>query len=474
MSQVPSHRTELDAFGEIQVPQEALWGPQTQRSLQFFAISRDQMGAEMLRAFILIKSAAAEVNAAAGRLPPDYARAIMEACQEILAGNHLDQFPVSVWQTGSGTQFNMNVNEVLANRAIELLGARRGHKQLIHPNDHVNLAQSSNDTFPSAMHIATVEMWHQRLRPVLQQYHRALRQKAQAWAGLVKIGRTHLQDAVPLTLGQEFSGYAAQIAQDIIRLDQACEPLYQLALGATAVGTGVNCPPGFSEEVIQKIALLTGLPFIPSANRFASLASHDDLVAFSAALRTLAVSVLKITADIAWLSSGPRCGLGELELPANEPGSSIMPGKVNPTQCEALSMVAVQVMGLDAAVAIAGSRGNFELNVYKPLIIFNILKSIELLSDSIASFVTHALSGLQPNREKIHSHVQNSLMLVTALAPRLGYDRAAQIAKEAHARSLSLRQAAIESGLISAHDFDHTIQALLDEVAAQGLQQLAD
>jgi fumarate hydratase class II len=474
MSKVPSHRTELDAFGEIQVPQEALWGPQTQRSLQFFGISRDRMGSEMLRAFILIKSAAAEVNAAAGRLPPEYARAIVEACQEILAGNHLDQFPVSVWQTGSGTQFNMNVNEVLANRAIELLGARRGQKELIHPNDHVNLAQSSNDTFPSAMHIATVEMWHRRLRPILKQYHGALQQKAQAWAGLVKIGRTHLQDAVPLTLGQEFSGYAAQIAQDIGRLDQACAPLYQLALGATAVGTGVNCPPGFSEEVIQKIALVTGLPFIPSANRFASLASHDDLVAFSAALRTLAVSVLKITTDIAWLSSGPRCGLGELELPANEPGSSIMPGKVNPTQCEALSMVAVQVMGLDAAVAIAGSRGNFELNVYKPLIIFNILKSIELLSDSIASFVAHALSGLQPNREKIHSHVQNSLMLVTALAPRLGYDRAAQIAKEAHARSLSLRQAAIESGLISATDFDETIQALLDEVAAQSLQQLAD
>lgn len=468
MSNIPSQRMETDSFGEIAIPATAFWGAQTQRSLTHFDIGTDRLSKEMVRAYALIKRAAAEVSAAQGRLPSDIAEAICGACNEILANRYQDQFPVSVWQTGSGTQFNMNVNEVIANLSIQRLGGTVGSKSPVHPNDHANLSQSSNDTFPTAMHIAAAEAWHHQLRPSLLKLHDVLVAKSREFALIVKIGRTHLQDAVPLTLGQEFSGYAYQIQQSIQGLDQACRALYPLALGGTAVGTGINCPAGWADAVIQRIAIETGLPFVPSANRFAALASHDELVYFSGALRTLSVALLKIATDLAWLNSGPRCGLGEIALPANEAGSSIMPGKVNPTQCEALSMVCIQVMGMDTAVAIAGGRGNFELNVYKPLIIFNVLKSMELLHDSIDSFVQHALADLSANRARISDLVHQSLLLVTALAPFLGYDAAAKIAKTAYDEGLSLRDAAIQSGLITSQQFDQAIAQTLKQVEQQG------
>jgi fumarate hydratase class II len=468
MIDVPKTRRERDSFGEIAVPASAFWGAQTQRSLIHFDIGTDRLSHEMIRAYALIKRAAVEVSAAQGHLPTTIADAISAACTDLLAGQYQDQFPVSVWQTGSGTQFNMNVNEVIANLAIQRLGGSIGSKSPVHPNDHVNFGQSSNDTFPTAMHIAAAEAWHHQLRPSLVQLHQTLLAKACEFALIVKIGRTHLQDAVPLTLGQEFSGYTHQIQQCLRHLDQACQDLYPLALGGTAVGTGINCPPGWADAVIQRLAVETGLPFKPAENRFAALASHDELVNFSGALRTLSVALLKIATDLAWLNSGPRCGLGEIVLPANEAGSSIMPGKVNPTQCEALSMVCIQVMGMDTAVGIAGGRGNFELNVYKPLIIFNVLKSMELLHDSIDSFIAHALSGLSADRARISDLVHRSLMLVTALAPSIGYDAAAKIAQTAYEQGLSLRDAAIKSGLITASQFDQAIEGALQRVEEQG------
>ena len=455
-------REERDSFGHIEVEEGKYWGAQTQRSMHFFAIGDDRLGGEMIRAYALIKKASAEVNASLGKIPSDLARMIVSVCNELLEGKHHDQFPVSTWQTGSGTQFNMNMNEVIANRAIEMLGGEIGSKTPVHPNDHVNASQSSNDTFPTAMHIAAAETWTHLLRPELIALEEALRRKVAAFATLVKIGRTHLQDAVPLTLGQEFSGYLAQLEDNVRRLDQASQDLLELALGGTAVGTGINCPPGFAEAVIEKIALWTGLRFRPARNKFSALASHDALVAFSGGLRTLVVGLLKMATDIAWLSSGPRCGLGEISLPENEPGSSIMPGKVNPTQCEALSMVCIQVMGKDASVAIAGSRGNFELNVYKPLIIHNVLKSMSLLADACGSFREHALEGLQANEPRIEAQLHDSLMLVTALTPKIGYDQAAKIAKMAHHENLSLREAVIRSGVMPAEEFDRVIAHLIE------------
>lgn len=456
-------RQERDSFGTIDVEARRYWGAQTQRSLHYFSIGEDRMGREMVRAYALIKKAAAEVNASMGKVSPDLARVIVTVCDELLGGRHYEEFPVSVWQTGSGTQFNMNINEVIANRAIEILGGEIGSKSPVHPNDHVNASQSSNDTFPTAMHIAAAEVWAQLLRPELLCLVDALREKVKAFAGIVKIGRTHLQDAVPLTLGQEFSGYLAQLEENLRRLDFAAHDLMELALGGTAVGTGINCPKGFAEAVIHKIAQWTGLPFVSARNRFAALASHDALVAFSGALRTLAVGLLKMSTDIAFLASGPRCGLGELELPENEPGSSIMPGKVNPTQCEALSMVCIEVMGNDTAVAIAGGRGNFELNVYKPLIIHNVLRSMNLLADACSSFREHALEGLKANQKRIDELVHASLMLVTALAPKLGYDQAAKIAKRAHEEGMTLREAVIRSQSMDEKEFDATIHQLLEE-----------
>jgi fumarate hydratase, class II len=453
-----STRVESDSMGQIDVPNDRYWGAQTARSLIHFAIGEDKMPRTIIWAMGILKKAAAEVNRDLGKLSPEKARLIIQAADEVIAGKLDDHFPLSVWQTGSGTQTNMNANEVISNRAIELAGGQMGSKKPIHPNDDVNMSQSSNDTFPTAMHIAAAQEIGQRLIPALAGLRKALAEKADEFKDIVKIGRTHLMDAVPLTLGQEFSGYVAQIDQDSTRLHSVLPHLCELALGGTAVGTGLNAPAGFAEKAAARIAELTRLPFVSAPNKFAALAAHDALVMASGALKTLACSLMKIANDIRWLGSGPRCGLGELLLPENEPGSSIMPGKVNPTQCEALTMVCVQVIGNDTAIGVAGSMGNFELNVFKPVIIHNLLHSVRLLADACRMFTEHCVVGIQPNREQIQRHLSNSLMLVTALNPKIGYDNAAKVAKKAHAEGKTLRQACIELGFLSGEEFDQIVR----------------
>ncbi|WP_026182369.1 class II fumarate hydratase [Leeia oryzae] len=447
-------RLEQDAFGTIEVADDVLWGAQTQRSLLHFHISTEQMPEALIMALARIKRISAKANAELGVLSPTLASAIAQAADEVLQGMHPQAFPLSVWQTGSGTQTNMNMNEVLANRASELMGAGKGADRCVHPNEHVNLGQSSNDIFPTAMHVATADEVRHRLLPALSSLKSQLADKAADNADIVKIGRTHLQDATPLTLGQEMSGWVAQLAHAEHAIEQALPAVLELAVGGTAVGTGLNTHPEFGRKVALQLSLETGLPFRCAENRFAALASHDALVSLHGALKTLAVALMKIANDIRWLASGPRCGLGELHLPENEPGSSIMPGKVNPTQCEALTMACCQVMGNDVTVTMAGASGNFELNVFKPVIIHNVLQSIRLLTDTITSFEQHCISGLVPDVAQIAKHLSRSLMLVTALSPHIGYDNAAVIAKQAHATGATLREAAIASGLVTADQFD--------------------
>src|SRR4051812_22081678 len=425
-------RTESDSMGRIEVPTNVYWGAQTQRSLLHFNIGNDTMPPELIRAFATLKKACALVNQELGKLPAEKAKLIVQAADEVISGKLNAQFPLRIWQTGSGTQTNMNVNEVISNRAIELAGGEMGSKKPIHPNDDVNMSQSSNDTFPAAMHIAAAERVQKALIPAIEQVRDALRAKQEEFKDIVKIGRTHLQDAVPLTLGQEFSGWVAQLDRDVQRLKQVLDGLYDLALGGNAPRPRLYTPPAFAERVAKKVAELTALPLRSHGNKFAALASHDELVFAQGALETLAASLMKISNDIRWLASGPRCGLGELILPENEPGSSIMPGKVNPTQCEAVTMVAVQVHGSDAAIAFAGSQGNFELNVFKPVMIYNFLHSVRLLADVCHGFAAYCVRGIELNRPRIAGFVENSLMLVTALSPRIGYDKAAQLAHVAH------------------------------------------
>jgi fumarate hydratase, class II len=451
-------RVESDSMGEIEVPADRYWGAQTERSLHHFSIGEDRMPVEVVRALGLLKKATALVNAELGLLPKDKADLIVRAAEEVLEGKLDDHFPLFVWQTGSGTQSNMNANEVIGNRAIELAGGELGSKRPIHPNDDVNMSQSSNDTFPTAMHIAAVQAIVRELLPSVRALRDALLRKSKEFAGIVKIGRTHLQDAVPLTLGQEFSGYVAQLDADIARIEQSLPDLYELAIGGTAVGTGLNAPPGFGQAVAAKIAELTGLPFTSAANMFAALAAHDALVAAHGAIRTLAVSLMKIANDIRWLGSGPRSGLGELSLPENEPGSSIMPGKVNPTQSEAMTMVCCQVLGNDVAIAVAGSQGNFELNVFKPVIIRNFLHSTRILADACRTFREFCVEGVRPNRERIAELVDRSLMLVTAVTPKIGYDKAAEIAKKAHSEGTTLKEAALSLGYLTEQEFDELVR----------------
>ena len=447
-------RTERDTFGPIEVPAERLWGAQTQRSLQFFRISSEKMPPELIRALLLVKRAAARVNLALGALPADKAGAIVAAAEEALAGRHDGEFPLAVWQTGSGTQTNMNVNEVLANRASELLGGTRGEARLVHPNDDVNRGQSSNDVFPTAMNIAAAEATVQRLLPELGTLRATLAAKAKAFAGIVKIGRTHLQDATPLTLGQEFSGYAAQLAHARAHIEAALPHICELAQGGTAVGTGLNAHPEFGARVAADIAAATGLPFVTAPNKFEAMAAADAQVNLHGALKALAAALFKIANDVRWLASGPRSGLGEISIPENEPGSSIMPGKVNPTQCEALTMLSAQVFGNDVAVNIGGASGNFELNVYRPLIIYNVLQSIRMLTEGMASFEQHCARGIEPNRARIDELLARSLMLVTALNPHIGYDKSAAIAKKAHREGTTLKEAALALGFVTAAEFD--------------------
>src|SRR3989454_422897 len=461
MSQMASEqkqrRIETDSMGEIEVPADKYWGAQTERSLIHFNIGDDRMPREMIRAFGILKKACALVNQDLGKLPADKTRLIVAACDEVIQGKLDEHFPLRVWQTGSGTQTNMNANEVISNRAIELAGGVLGSKKPIHPNDDVNMSQSSNDTFPTAMHIAAAEQMN-KLIPEVQKVHDAIDAKAKEFKDVVKIGRTHLQDATPLTVGQEMSGWASLLSRDVDRMKETLSGLYDLAIGGTAVGTGLNAHPEFSERAANKIAELTGLPFKSHPNKFAALSAHDEIVFCSGALKTLAASLMKIANDIRWLASGPRCGLGELIIPENEPGSSIMPGKVNPTQSEAVTMVAVQVMGNDATIGFAGSQGNFELNVFKPVMIFNYLHSVELLADACNSFVEHCVRGIEANRETIDRYVRNSLMLVTALAPKIGYDNAAKVAKAAHHSHISLREAALKLGYVTAEEFDALVK----------------
>jgi fumarate hydratase class II len=451
-------RTETDSMGPIEVPADRYYGAQTARSLIHFAIGQDTMPAELIRGFGILKKAAALVNQDLGKLPAEKAKLITQAADEVISGKLNDHFPLRVWQTGSGTQTNMNVNEVISNRAIELAGGVMGSRKPIHPNDDVNMSQSSNDTFPTAMHIAAAAETSRRLLPAVKKLRDALHTKAKQFGPIVKIGRTHLQDATPLTVEQEFSGWVSLLDRDRTRIHEALDDLYDLAIGGTAVGTGLNAHPEFAERAAKKISELSGLPFRSHPNKFASLSAHDEIVFASGVLKTLAASLMKIANDIRWLASGPRCGLGELSLPENEPGSSIMPGKVNPTQCEALTMVAVQVMGNDAAIGFAGSQGNFELNVFKPVMIFNYLHSVELLADSCDSFVDHCVLGMEVNRERMQAHLHNSLMLVTALAPRIGYDNAAKVAKIAHKENKSLRETAIKLGFLTGEEFDALVK----------------
>jgi fumarate hydratase class II len=454
------YRTETDSLGPIEVPVDRYWGAQTQRSLHHFAIgdpAADRMPAEVIRAMALLKKAAATVNAAEGRLDAGLADLIVRAADEVLDGTLDAHFPLFVWQTGSGTQTNMNANEVISNRAIELAGGAMGSKTPIHPNDHVNMSQSSNDTFPTAMHVAAAIEVHHRLLPSVRALRDALDAKAGEFADVVKIGRTHLQDAVPLTLGQEFSGFVAQLDADLDRLEHALGGLHELAIGGTAVGTGLNAPEGFGRRVAEELAGLTGLPFVIAPNLFAALAANDAIVHLSGTLATLAASLMKIANDLRWLGSGPRAGIGELSLPENEPGSSIMPGKVNPTQSEAMTMVAVQVFGNDTAVTVAGSQGNFELNVFKPVMIRNVLHSTRLLADACRTFREFCVEGLTANRERIEDLVHRSLMLVTALAPTIGYDKAAEIAKKAHREGTTLKEAALGLGYLTEDEYDEMV-----------------
>jgi fumarate hydratase, class II len=451
-------RTESDSMGQIEVPAHVYWGAQTQRSLLHFNIGRDVMPPELIRAFGILKKACALVNQDLGKLPADKAKLIVQAADEVIAGKLDDQFPLRIWQTGSGTQTNMNVNEVIANRAIELAGGKLGSKKPIHPNDDVNMSQSSNDTFPTAMHIAAAERMKNALIPAIKTVHDAIAAKAKEFKDIVKIGRTHLQDAVPLTFGQEFGGWASLLERDIARLELTLDGLFDLAIGGTAVGTGLNAHPEFAERAAAKIAELTGLPFRSHPNKFAALSSHDEIVFAQGALETLAASLMKISNDIRWLASGPRSGLGELVIPENEPGSSIMPGKVNPTQCEAMTMVCVQVHGATAAVGFAGSQGNFQLNVYKPVIIYNFLHSVTLITDACHGYVEYMLKGIEVDRAKVHAHLNNSLMLVTALTPKIGYDKAAKIAHTAHVDHSSLREAAMKLGHLTGEEFDQLMK----------------
>ena len=450
-------RVESDSMGKIDVPANVYWGAQTQRSLLHFNIGRDTMPPELIRAFGILKKAAALVNQDLGKLPADKAKLIVQAADEVIAGKLNDQFPLRIWQTGSGTQTNMNVNEVISNRAIEIAGGVLGSKNPIHPNDHVNMSQSSNDTFPAAMHIAAAAAMN-RLVPAVKEVHDEIDAKAKKFKDVVKIGRTHLQDATPLTVGQEFSGWASLLERDIERIKMTIKGLYDLAIGGTAVGTGLNAHPEFAERAAKKIAELTGLPFMSHPNKFASLSSHDEIIFAQGALQTLAASFMKISNDIRWLASGPRCGLGELIIPENEPGSSIMPGKVNPTQCEAMTMVAVQVHGATAAVGFAGSQGNFELNVFKPVMIYNFLHSVTLLHDACHGYVEYMIKGIELDRERIDYYVKNSLMLVTALTPKIGYDKAAKIAHEAHVNHSSLRETAVKLGYLTGEEFDAVVK----------------
>ncbi|MER0216548.1 MAG: class II fumarate hydratase [Nitrosomonas sp.] len=447
-------REERDTMGVVEVPADALWGAQTQRSLQNFKISGERMPVALIHALARVKRAAAKVNHDLGLLNAASAAAIIEAADEVTAGNFDDQFPLVVWQTGSGTQTNMNVNEVLANRASEIIGGGRGADRKVHPNDDVNKGQSSNDVFPTAMHVAAVQELQQCLIPAIQLLRGTLAAKAQAFEAIVKIGRTHLQDATPLTLGQEFSGYVAQLDHGLRHVQAALPHVCELALGGTAVGTGLNAHPEFAARVAAELSRLTGLPFVTAPNKFEALASNDALVHAHGALKTLAASLMKIANDIRWLASGPRCGIGELRIPENEPGSSIMPGKVNPTQSEAMTMVCCQVMGNDVAVNMGGALGNFELNVMKPLIIHNFLQSVRLLADAMVSFNDHCATGIEANIERIDALMHNSLMLVTALNPHIGYDKAAEIAKKAHREGTTLKAAAIATGYVTAEQFD--------------------
>jgi fumarate hydratase class II len=453
-----AERIEHDTFGPIAVPAERLWGAQTQRSLEHFRISTERMPQELIHALALVKRCAAEVNRELGALDAGKADAIAAAAEEVIAGRHDAEFPLSVWQTGSGTQSNMNLNEVLANRASQLLGGAVGAERKVHPNDDVNRGQSSNDVFPTAMNVAAVLAIERKLLPALAALRATLEAKAQAFAGIVKIGRTHLQDATPLTLGQEISGWAAQLAHADTHVRAALPRLRELALGGTAVGTGLNAHPEFGARVAREIARHTGTEFVSAPNKFEALASHDGLVHAHGAFKTLAAALTKIANDVRWLASGPRSGLGEIRIPENEPGSSIMPGKVNPTQCEALTMACAQVLGNDVAVNIGGASGNFELNVYKPLIIHNVLQSIRVLGDGMRSFDEHCAHGIEPERARIAELVERSLMLVTALNPHIGYDRAAQIAKKAHKEGTTLRAAAIATGHVTPEQFDEWVR----------------
>ncbi len=450
-------RIETDSMGEVQVLADKYWGAQTQRSLLHFNIGYDVMPREMIRAFGVLKKACALVNHDLGKLSGDKLKLIVQACDEVIEGKLDEHFPLRVWQTGSGTQTNMNANEVISNRAIELAGGVLGSKKPIHPNDDVNMSQSSNDTFPTAMHIAAAERMND-LIPEVRKVREAIAAKAEEFKDVVKIGRTHLQDATPLTVGQEMSGWASLLERDIDRMKETLPGLYDLAIGGTAVGTGLNAHPEFGERAAKRISELTGLPFKSHPNKFAALSAHDEIVFTSGALKTLAASLMKIANDIRWLASGPRCGLGELIIPENEPGSSIMPGKVNPTQSEAMTMVAVQVMGNDAAIGFAGSQGNFELNVFKPVMIHNLLHSIRLIHDACHGFVEYCIAGLGINREQIEHHLRDSLMLVTALNPHIGYDNSAKIAKNAHKKGISLRESAIELGLLAGEKFDELVK----------------
>jgi fumarate hydratase class II len=451
-------RIEADTMGELEVPSDRYWGAQTARSLINFDIGEDRMPHALIRAFGILKQAAALTNQQLGSLDSEIADLIVAAAEEVISGKLSNHFPLRIWQTGSGTQTNMNCNEVIANRAIEMSGGVLGTKSPVHPNDHVNKAQSSNDTFPTAMHIAATEQLTHALLPSLHQLRNGLAEKAAEFDSIVKIGRTHLMDAVPLTLGQEFGGYVAMLDSCITRVEASLPDLYELALGGTAVGTGLNTHPDFAELVAQQIANKTGLPFSSAANKFAQLASHDAIIAASGALNTLAASLMKIANDIRWLGSGPRCGFGELSLPANEPGSSIMPGKINPTQAEAMTMVCCQVIGNHTAITIGGSQGNFELNVFKPMMIHNLLHSIRLLSDTCTSFTDRCVVGLTANEENISKHLENSLMLVTALNDHIGYDAAAKIAKNAHENGITLRESAINLGLLTSQQFEDWVR----------------
>ena len=452
------YRTEKDSMGPVEVPNDRYFGAQTQRSLNNFKIGKEHFPREFIRAYGIIKKAAAIVNSAAGLLDPQLAKTISSAADEVITGKLDDHFPLVVWQTGSGTQTNMNVNEVIANRAIEMVGGTLGSKNPVHPNDHVNMSQSTNDTFPTAINIAAVESVVHQLLPNLQRLRDGLHAKAEAFSNIIKLGRTHLQDATPLSLGQEFSGYVSAVDHGCKRIENTMDSCYEIAMGGTAVGTGINSIEGFGEKAAAEISKLTDLPFRTAENKFEALGGQDSIVELSSALKTVAVSLFKIANDIRWLASGPRSGIGEIVLPANEPGSSIMPGKVNPTQCEALTMVCTQVMGNDTAITIAGASGNFELNVYRPVIAFNILQSIRLLADACDSFLVNAVEGIEPNKQRIHENLYNSLMLVTALNPHIGYDKAAKVAKKAYAENLSLREAIVELGYMDAEEFDKLVQ----------------